>query len=280
MSKTVVVFCEGDHDIAFLTRVLSVNGYQPYGKKVKDFDKPLNKLYIEQLAKKKIEDSEFKFQRPNHRIPYAVLTNGIDIVIFHNLDGDGNILNGKSDKIVTMYTKLNDAAIRKIQKYPPLDYRFLYFLDADNAGVAQRIDEIATLLDLTDMPHHQLIEKETYETGFYIFHDSEHRNKNGKLEDLLLKIMPTDNEGIFNGSAEFIEQNNIDDTRQRRFVCNSHEETHQGSIQFKPQKSIIAVAGQLQFSGSSNAVIIANTDYITKADIDNNPCCNDILGLF
>ena len=36
MGKVVVVFCEGDHDIALLSRLLFVNGYKPYGKKVKD----------------------------------------------------------------------------------------------------------------------------------------------------------------------------------------------------------------------------------------------------
>jgi len=40
------------------------------------------------------------------------------------------------------------------------------------------------------------------------------------------------------------------------------------------------VAGQLQFSGSSNSVIIANSDYIKKADILNNAHCQNIMQLF
>ncbi|WP_171899529.1 hypothetical protein [Candidatus Marithrix sp. Canyon 246] len=45
--------------------------------------------------------------------------------------------------------------------------------------------------------------------------------------------------------------------------CNNKSVT-EGNPQFKKQKSVISIAGQLQFSGSSNAVIIANSDYIKK----------------
>lgn len=53
MNKIIIVFCEGDHDIAFLSRVLYVHGFTPYNKKVKDFLHPLNKLYMNNLSKKK-----------------------------------------------------------------------------------------------------------------------------------------------------------------------------------------------------------------------------------
>ena len=93
MNKHIIVFCEGDHDIAFLTRILLVQGFTPYNRKVKEFNKPLSALYQNNLGKKKIANHEFKFQRPKKTVPFSVLTNGESLVIFHNFDGDGNFCN-------------------------------------------------------------------------------------------------------------------------------------------------------------------------------------------
>ena len=58
------------------------------------------------------------------------------------------------------------------------------------------------------------------------------------------------------------------------------EEKVTGQVQFREAKFIISIAGQLQFSASSNSVIIANSDYIQKKDILDNKICTDIKTLF
>jgi len=281
MNKLTIIFCEGDHDIAFLSRILYIHGFEPYKKKIKEFLVPLNKLYKMILENKKIEDIEFKFQKPNQKIPYTVLIKDENhFVIFHNLSGDGNILNKKAEEITQEYIALNNENRRKIEKYEKLNYRFLYFLDADEKGVSERLEQMKILLDYSELEHCTLAKKDDYEVGCYIFHDNTHPNLEGKLEDVLLALMKSNNEDIFKNSGSFIEDNQLGDTRQRKFICTQKEEKTSGSIQFKKEKSLISVAGQLQFSGSSNSVIIANSDYIKKADILNNAHCQNIMQLF
>ena len=280
MDKYIIVFCEGEHDIAFLTRLLSINGYVPYSKKVSEFEVPLNELYITNLSKKIIEDSEFKFQRPKRKVPYCVLQKENTLVIFHNFDGDGNFLNGGANAIIKMYIGLNDENRRRIQKYEKLDYRFLYFLEADNDGVVNRLNMLKDSLELDELPHYTIMNTPDYDVGCYIFHDELDTDYNGKLEDVLLSLMRVSNESIFENSNNFILNNILDAERQRRFICNNVEEHSTGRIEFKKEKAIIAAAGQLQFSGSSNAVIIANSDYIKKNDMHQNTHCQNIIQLF
>ena len=281
MDKYIIVFCEGDHDIAFLSRILLICGFTPYDKKVKDFITPLNELYITALKNKKIEDSKFKFQGVNRNIPYVVFKKDEILVIFHNLGGDGNILNGKANDIMNLYLEQNDKVLRKTKKYEVLNYRFLYFLDADNEGIDKRLSEVSNLLSLTNsLEHYNIVEKYDYEVGCCVFYNTQNINTYGKLEDILLDLMISNNEDIFKESEKFIDSKLLSTERQRKFICTNSEEKPDGSIQFKKEKSIISIAGQLQFSGSTNSVIIANSDYIKKDDILNSQVCNDIMKLF
>jgi len=281
MDKYIIVFCEGDHDVAFLSRLLFVDGFIPYEKKVKDFIVPLNNLYITALKDKKIEDSKFKFQRASIHIPYIVLKKEETLVIFHNLGGDGNILNGKANEIVKTYLELNDEILREVQGYNSLKFKFLYFLDADEEGIATRLKEISREMKLTqNLEHYKVVNKEDYEIGCCVFSDTLNTNTYGKLEDILLELMTPSNETIFKNSYDFIQKNILNDTRQRKFICTDKKEEIKGNIQFKKEKSIISIAGQLQFSGVNNSVIIANSDYIKKDDILNNSTCQDIIKMF
>jgi hypothetical protein len=280
MNKHIIVFCEGEHDIAFLTRVLLVQGFEPYTNTVKDFDPPLNKLYHGNLSNKKIENYEFKFQRPKRRVPYSVLINNDVLVIFHNFDGDGTFFNGGSNSIVEMYLALNNERIRKINGYDKLNYRFLYFLDSDEQGIEARLDALKEELNIETLNSHELIVKDDYEVGCYIFHDNEHPEQYGQLENIILKLMNTDNQNIFEDGIKFIDDNCLNADRSKKFICNELTENYVGNPQFKKMKSMISVAGQLQFSGSSNAVIIANTDYIKKDHLLDDLHCRNIFTLF
>lgn len=280
MNKYIIVFCEGDHDIAFLSRVLFVEGFTPYTKKVKEFPQPLDDLYKINLSNKKIEDIEFKYQRPNQKIPYAVLFKEETLVIFHNLGGDGNILNGNAKRIVEQYLELNDEARIEIDGYKKLNYRFLYFLDSDDEGTDTRIGQLKKNLEVQELEHYQIALKEDYEVGCSIFYKTHDENRHGKLEDILLELMKPNNEAIFEQSESFVKEYQLTKDRQRKFICNNLEEKHDGTVNFKDEKSIVSIAGQLQFSGSNNSVIIANSDYIKKSDIENNEHCKNIIKLF
>lgn len=282
MNKVIVVFCEGDHDIAFLVRLLYANSFEPYEKKVKEFEWPLNEQYTSLLAKKKIEDLEFKFQRPNQKLPFTVIYKDNSLVVFHNLGGDGNILNGNSESIRKMYLDMKYGEDDFTSSSVSFDFRFLYFLDADDDGAEYRIEQLKTLLELDELEENILYTKDEYELGCSIFYDIGCSDKKGKLENILLQLMEKDNETIFDSSKKFTISNDLDATpeRQKKYICTPIRQTYVESRQFKKEKSFISVAGQLQFSGASNAVIIANSDYIKKSDIDSNVTCTNIIGLF
>ncbi|MEA2027734.1 MAG: hypothetical protein U9N49_01995 [Campylobacterota bacterium] len=280
MDRYIIVFCEGDHDIEFLKRILQVDGFKSYDKKAKDFIAPFDELYINALTKNiKIKDRKFKFQGHNEEVPYSAMTQHNTLIIFHNMGGDGNI-EKSSQKIVQKYLQLNDEIIREAKGYDKLDFRFLYFLDADNQGVVQRLKDIENLVEIDTLTHYTIAQIDDYEIGCGVFYNTQSVNHHGKLEDILLELMIPSNETIFHESSSFIEKNQLDDSRQRKYICTDTKEKPDGNIEFKKEKSIISVAGQLQFSGSTNAVIIAKSDYIKKEDILNSTHCQNIIKLF
>ena len=57
--------------------------------------------------------------------------------------------------------------------YNALDYRFLYFLDADEEGVETRLSEVSDLLSLPNqLEHYEVIKKDNYEISCCIFYNS------------------------------------------------------------------------------------------------------------
>jgi hypothetical protein len=274
MNKIIIAFCEGQHDIAFLSRILFVDGFTAYNKKIKNFIKPLNEQYKAELSKKEIADKKLGFQS-EYIIPSIALHKDENIlVLLHNLNGDSRTNERK--EILAMYKNIQskDDDFTNFN----LDFRFLYFFDADDKGITTRVNEINNELDLSaKLEHNKINTIDLYEWGCYIFHKDEN---SGDLEDILLDLMKPNNENIFINSERFIEQNTLESTRQKRYICNNNEEKFSSAIQFKKEKSIISIAGQLQFSGSSNAVIIANSDYIKKSDMSANSHCINISKLF
>jgi hypothetical protein len=271
MNKIIIAFCEGPHDIAFLSKILFVDGFKPYKKKIKDFIKPLNKQYEMELSKKEIADKKLGFQS-EYMVPSVALHKDENVlVLLHNLNGDGKAT--ERNKILSMYQNIqsDDDDFTNFN----LNFRFLYFFDADEKGISTRVDEINSELNLSDkLEHNKINTIGADEWGCYIFHKDEN---SGDLEDILLDLMRTNNENIFTNSVSFLEDNKLDEDRQKEFICNDIEEKYKDRVKFKEKKSIISIAGQLQFSSMNNSVIIANSDYIKKSDIFSNSHCVDII---
>ncbi len=274
MNKIIIAFCEGQHDIAFLSKILFVDGFTPYRKKIKDFIKPLNKQYETELSKKEIADKKLGFQS-EYMVPSVALHRDEDIlVLLHNLNGDGKV--GERKQILDMYRNIqSDDGFSKDYN---LNFRFIYFFDADDKGISTRVDELNAELGLSNnLRHNKIRTIDLYEWGCYVFHKDE---DSGDLEDILLDLMKPNNESVFTNSLSFLHTNNLIEERQKEFICNNTEEKYKERVKFKEKKSIISVAGQLQFSSMNNSVIIAHSDYIKKSDISSNSHCVDISKLF
>lgn len=58
MEKILFALCEGPHDVAFLYRILQVNGLQKYSKPIGEFPAPLNKYFASEAAGENLEQLE------------------------------------------------------------------------------------------------------------------------------------------------------------------------------------------------------------------------------
>jgi len=273
MDNITIVFCEGMHDINFLSKILYVHGYKDYKEKLKEFQEPLGALFLNILKEEKdLEARKIGFN-PIYKVPSVALHHeeNEELVLFYNMGGDNRDTERK--EVLNMYQKL----LSEEDDFSPsnFNFKFLYFFDADDSPKENRIDNLNTELVLT-LEHLTILEHEGYKWGCYIFHKD---NKGGCLEDILLDLMKPTNETIFNNAEKFI-SNNILTENNRQCEYKPTDGTYKTQQKFKNKKSIISVAGQLQFSGMANAVIIGKSDYITKADIENSSVCQDIMKLF
>ncbi len=103
MAKIFVALCEGQHDIAFLSRILFIEGFTEYKNKLKNFIFPFNKQFISELSKKPIESRTIGYQS-QHMVPAVVLVKDNDYIFFHNLGGDGRV--AERNNIIKMYNNL------------------------------------------------------------------------------------------------------------------------------------------------------------------------------
>lgn len=272
MDNITIVFCEGMHDINFLSKILYVYGYKDYKKKLKDFQEPLGNLFLNIYKEQKdLEAKKIGFNTI-YKVPsVAVYKEENELVLFHNMGGDNRTNERKN--VLNMYLQL----LSQEDDFSPsnLRFKFLYFLDADEEPKENRITQLNTELDLT-LEHHVVVEHNSHKWGCYIFHKD---GDGGCLEDLLLDLMKPTNETIFENAKEFISNNTLaKDTRKCEYK--PADGTYKTQQKFKNKKSIISIAGQLQFSGMANSVIIGKSDYITKFDIENSSVCEDIMKLF
>jgi hypothetical protein len=274
MDNITIVFCEGQHDIAFLSKILYVHGYKEYDKKLKVFKEPLGEQYLNILREEKYISKKKLGFNPIYKIPsVALYKDNKELVLFHNMGGDGRA--SEREELLLMYkniqTKEDDFSSFN------LNFKFLYFFDADTSNVQDRIDILNKELELSKCIEHNIIlNVDSYKWGCYVFHKG---TVGGYLEDVLLDLMKPTNETIFKNAEDFISSNTLTPViRQSEYK--PFDDDYEKTCKFKDKKSIISVAGQLQFSGMANAVIIAKSDFIKKDDILNSSICNDIIKMF
>jgi len=266
MKNIIITLCEGQDDIAFLSKLLYVSGFKKYNKKLENFINPFNSLFLQKLKEKEINN--FGFVPSNYLVPSVVLFKGEKYIFFHNLSGDGR--HNETQNILKMYKSL----ISNEDDWSSYDfeYKFLLFFDADDKGIEIREKEISELLKI-ELKHNEL--QDNY--GLYIFNKSGY----GTLEDILLELMKEENETIFESAQKYIQENKFENkNRTKEYICSDIEEKYKGSSKFYKKKSIISVAGQLQFSAKSNSVIIEKSDFIKKDNLLSNETCKEIIKLF
>jgi len=263
-----IVLCEGPHDIAFLSKILKTVGFSSKSDTtiLSEFPTPMNSYIINELKKSNIEDIKFD-QIRNSLIPSTTLVRKQDHIFLYALGGD-------SKRLFRMKI-LNDllgliprpGEITNISEGQQMS--LIYFFDADNLGVKDRINqinqEIEEISGIKPISEHSAFgDLNGLNVGAFIFTGAD--NNTGKLEDILLPMMESGNEGIFNDASTYVDTH-YDDSRSKKNNYNR-------------DKAKIGIAGQLQKSGMTNAVIISQTDYLTPAKIIANNKCQEIIAFF
>lgn len=267
----VIVFCEGPHDVAFLSKILKSNGYSANdNSKIGEYPVPYNQLLENEVKKSDIKGLNIQEYR-SVMLPSATLKFGVNELFLYAVGGDTR--KDKRQKLlsdINAFIPKSDGEFEILPKQTKLSA--LYFFDSDTKGTQVRLQEVASEIkeiidafdnDTFDGNSTQLFDSKL-SIGAYIF--SAIDSDMGKLEDIMLPIMKQDNDNIFDNAESFIDEN--------------HDIERSKGKKFNKQKSIIGTAGQLQKSGSSNVVCIGQTDFLSEEKIKADVKCIEIIGFF
>ncbi|MCJ8342643.1 MAG: hypothetical protein MJH09_07325 [Cetobacterium sp.] len=275
MNKLTVVLCEGDHDISFLFRILSSNGYKEATQKICELPEPFCEDF-----KTKLENSDSKWGfYTNVLIPNLVMKKDMDYIFFHNMRGVDSTK--QRSQVLSEYKELipEGSESRFVKSYFDR-YKFLYFVDADDIGSEKRRTEISAEIGLELKIDDLIKDDDEIEYGIYVFRNYE--NDKGSLEEILLNILEKNEKKLYDKVDKFMknESDQLEIEGQRQKQYNNELKCYRGQSYFNYEKSKISILGQLQFSGLSNSVIIKNSDFFKNENLERLPEYEKILSLF
>lgn len=290
MAQIITIFCEGPHDVGFIYRMLKSITYKSYEScRIGDLPDPFNNFITKEVEKSDIANINLNQVR-RALLPARVLKKDDKYIFLYSLEGDSN-LQARQKMLSDILSFIPEPGeIRRIPK--GTSFSVIYLFDSDTKGVLNRLNtinqEVNTILDtkgtinFTKNASIQTVSKIDF--GAYIFTGPD--NNTGDLESILLPLMKSGNEKIFNEAENFIKIYH-DPTRLFPLKIKPHPKSSlaiekrstksKDKFKFYPTKSIIGVAGQLQCSGKSNVVCITDSDYITLDKMRKNPKCIEII---
>ena len=143
MEKILFALCEGPHDVAFLYRILQVNGLQKYSKPIGEFPAPLNKYFASEAAGENLEQLKLEEVRNDvYRRRYSH-TKMMRSYCF--------MPSGEIPRVEPRQKLLQDVARiygrhqpeeKKIKTGATAQCSVLYFFDADQKGSDARLQEV------------------------------------------------------------------------------------------------------------------------------------------
>lgn len=287
-NNTLFILTEGDHDSAFLYRILKANGFTSYKKAIKDYPEPLNSFLQTDIINVSIP--EVKIQQARTRfLPYYVMQNGDNLIFIYSIGGDT-----KNEIRTALISALNafnidDEDDLAIQALPNTSMSVLYFFDSDDKGtdfrIAQIIEEIKPAFPkftFEENAHYKastFYQIEDLKVGAYIFRGV--ADDKGMLEDILLPLMQDGNDDIFEAAETFLTTNKTCTLFKDKIQYDNTGTIIKkvNTVKYSHRKSLIGTVGQLQKSGMSNAVCISQTDYLNNDKILANDTCKEIVEL-
>ena len=291
--QMIFVFCEGPHDVAFITRILkTINFKSNDSTKISDFPFPFNKMIKNEVVKTDVEQLNLVEIRRN-LLPASTLKDDRNLVFLYSLGGDSK--REARIRILNDFKLLIPEEGEIVADRLPIgaSISVLYFFDADNAGVGSRLNLINTeiqevfpeILNGQFQNVGEVIDASGINVGNFIFTGPD--NNTGKLEDILIPLMQQDNDDVFKEARNYLSIH-FDDARlfpmklawENNTIVENRSTRARDKEKYDEKKSLIGVVGQLQRSGKSNVVCISDSDYITLSKINDCEKCNQIITFF
>jgi hypothetical protein len=284
--KIVFILTEGDHDSAFIYRILKANGLTKYHIAIKDYPTPLKELMTNGISSIPLEELNMEEARSRFLPSYIMKKEEDCIVSIYRVGGIA-----KNEVRKDFIKKINDLNISDPEAIQAIDSEIkisiLFFFDADNDGIDNRISQIKNELkqiftsaaNIDELNHKEILLVEDINFGGFIF--TKTGTGKGMLEDILLTLMKQSNEAIFYMADYFLgihEGTNLfrgkveydGTTKEKTKIKKVNKE------RYSYTKSLVGTVGQLQVSGSSNTVCISKADYFTDEKIKSDATCVDI----
>lgn len=287
-NNVLFILAEGDHDIAFIYRILKANGFKTHHKKIKEYNEPLSSLFQSDILNISITEANIMAAKSRF-LPYRIMIsdNKKNTIVLYSIGGDS-----KDKNRIAILKTLNafnqdDEDDLSIQAYPNTDMSVLYFFDADNKGTHFRMKQIKEELvkAFPNFTFNKTYNPSTFHSiedmkiGAFIFSK---QDDTGMLEDILLPLMQEGNNDIFEAAEIFLAINKTCNLYKGKLKYNEDDTSilkKVGSDTYSHNKSLIGTVGQLQKSGKSNTVCISDADYITESKIKGNATCIEIIDL-
>lgn len=304
--KGIFVFCEGPHDVAFISKVLKIiNGYKDFrDRAISELPLPLNDYY-------KIKYGQYEPIIDNEDIvapflPRSVMLNASEntFIFLYPCGGIDNILTwtkelGAAEKVGSK-KNLVKIELEKIKKNFELHLKkiikleqpenndnemfneeptFCFFVDADDKGAKKRFEEFETNYkeNFNEKVNLEQYNKwdEKKKLGFYVFHLDD-TNHTGSLEDILFQIVDNKDElGFF----------------EKHYTENFPKSGEEAARLTKIKKASLTSAGQYKNAGSALSVIAkdekgnnqgvyVHAGFLKEEEIKENQYCQRIAKFF
>ncbi len=287
VNNFIFILTEGDHDAAFIYRILKANGFKTYSEVIGKFPPPLAGFLQQDIFNVSIP--EVKIQQARSRfLPQYTMELDRNLVLIYSIGGDSKgTIRTELVKALNAFNIQDDDGLA-IQALPEDTHMsVLFFFDADDKGSDVRVSQMVNELKPA-FPEFTFQEDDAYSpsviysiedmrVGAFVFRSTE--EDKGMLEDILLPLMQKDNQEIFDAAETFLEINKSCQLFKDKLKYDESGTVLKkvNGITYSHRKSLIGTAGQLQKSGMANTVHISQTDYLNNEKILGDDTCKSVF---
>ena len=251
MMNSILIICEGKHDVAFLKVILEKRlKFSNYQVSVKNIEKPVGDYLI-----KKIRDFEYDESRlrDGPKLPIILKkkkSKNVIYAILYSIDGLNSQGLTRAKELIKDYLDLITLG-RTVPGFSKSKMSLGFIFDSDSHGLEQRCEWVKNQfsdehLDLSNLNHNTIIDHDVF-SGIGVY-SLAGEDGFGNLESILLPIYSRGQDDQADYIKKFLTDNNF----ERLIEGKKHDRKTNSDL----DKSLIAILGQFEFSGFANAELI------------------------